>query len=135
MGPEWKHFKKAKLNDIARQAILLTETGESISPTKVHGPFNTEDIADIDDLTSPRDEEGSFKISKRLEVHLVFPIQPLPPDHKFTLVLNGLSRSEQPYASTKLDFRKQTSIIVDYSYGFLCIHCGHFIDAKWVISG
>jgi hypothetical protein len=119
----------------ARQAILLTEVGESISPIKIHGPFNVEDIADIDDLTSPRAEGGSFNISKRVEVHLVFPIQPLPPDHKFTLVLNGLSRSGQPYASTKLDFKKQTSIVVNYSYGFLCIHCGPFIDAKWVISG
>jgi hypothetical protein len=115
----------------ARQVILLTEAGESISPTKVRGPFNIEDLFD---LSLPKAAAGSFKISKRVEVHLVFPIQPLPPDHKFTLVLNGLSRSGQPYASTKLDFKKQTSIIVNYTYGFLCIHCGDFIDAKWVIS-
>jgi hypothetical protein len=115
----------------ARQVVLLTEGSESISPTEIHGPFNLEHIYDI---SLPRASAGSFKISKRVAVSLVFPIPPLPPDHKFTLVLNGLSRSGQPSESTKLDFKKQTSIVVTYIYGFLCLHCVPFIDVKWVIS-
>lgn len=115
----------------ARQVVLLTEGGESISPSKVVALIDTEDSHD---RSLHKAAAGSFKISKQVFVELVFPILPLSADHKFSLVLSGLTWPGQPRESPKLNFRQQTSITVGYTYGLLCPHCKHFIDAKWIIS-
>ena len=110
--------------------VLMPEHGEPAHIRKFEGPFN----ADPHDFTKPQSKEGEFPIHKKVSVHVVFPINNLPPDESFTVVLKGLYRSGEPIEAPKLKFKKQTSLSIRYIAGFFCVHCGPFIDSKWVIS-
>ena len=113
----------------ARQVYLLTDNGDSVSPKEVQGPF-----IDLYDPTLPKAKNGPFAVSKKLAIHLTFPIAPLHPADRFTLVLKGLSSSSQSIEAPNLNFSKQTFLGVTYTLGLLCPHCSELIKTKWVLS-
>lgn len=115
----------------AQKIVLVNSQGESIPPSEIKGPYNRENLYD---RTFPKATAGSFTISKKLAVHLLFPVDLPAPDHEFTVVLKGLSRSTEPIEAPTLKFKKQTSLGITYIPGFLCLHCGKFIDTKFVLA-
>ena len=105
----------------------MPEHGEPVHVREFKGPFPY-------DFTLPKSKGGAFPIHKKLAVHVVFPINNLPPDENFTVVLKGLYRSGEPIEAPKLKFKKQIAFRIIYHAGFFCLHCGPFIDSKWVIG-
>ena len=115
----------------ARQATVVNAQGQSVAAKEVKGPFSS---GNRYDFTLPKAKAGSFTISKKLAVHLVFPIAPPRPGDQFTLVLKGLASPPQPLETHTLVFSKQILFGLTYIPGFLCLHCGDLINSKWVLS-
>ena len=129
-------FLPESANDLSfapQQVVLETEQGVLMPAGIFRGDFITDDPQLF--IRGNKKQAGPVLLNRELRIWLTFPVKPIPPGDRFSVVLNGLSRSGLPIEALRLEFQRQLSLRIIYFLPTLNIHnMGPSIDAKWVIS-